>query len=91
MSDITAQEWSSRAGQYLRQLEARCSDQDLFCIGYLIPQVELVEVTYGDHVGDIDDWLATFIEYVEDCLSKDGVAADDASRIREISNQLAGV
>lgn len=88
MSDLTAQAWSEQTIARLHALEARCSDEDLFCVGYLIPPVELVEVEYGNDVGSAQQWQSRLATFVESCLSKDRVGEGDASRIREIVSDL---
>lgn len=89
MSDLTASAWSASTVEKLRHLEETCPDNDLFCVGYLIPQVELVEIEYAEEAGSLSDWQARFQSYVEGCLIKDGVTGDDRSRILELTEAVS--
>lgn len=88
MSDLTAEHWATETLAKLHAMEASCSDTDLFCVGYLIPQVELVEVEFGQEPGTAEQWQARYQEYVERCLQSDRMGDDDVSRIREIVREL---
>lgn len=88
MSDLTAAEWAQNAKNQLTDLEKRCSDDDLFCVGYLIPQVELVEVEFFEHEGSFEDWQYTFNEFVEKSLKQDSMTERDAGRIRLIIEEM---
>lgn len=88
MSDLTAARWSELTLAKLHELEASCSDDDLFCVGYLIPPVELLEVELAEATGTSEQWKDRFENFVEQCLSTDQVGDADAARIRDIVTQL---
>lgn len=90
MSDITAKAWSEMAMKKLLTLEQTCADDDLFCVGYLIPQVELVEVSQTDSLASKEQWHQWLTDFVDDCIANDTVNEADATRIREIASGLTG-
>jgi hypothetical protein len=85
MSDLTAFVWAEQMLDKLRDFERTCEDSDLFCVGYLIPQVELLEVAKGHEKANAAQWQQWFEDYVNECLEKDGVSSEDANRIRDIA------
>jgi len=88
MSDLTALVWSESTVEQLRRFEDSCEDSDLFCVGYLIPLVQLLEVERESLIAGTAKWLQWFTEYVEQCLRDDKMHDDDANRIRTIILEL---
>lgn len=84
MSDLTAAEWAANKLQYLHALEASCTDSDLFCVGYLIPQVELIETENHDVVAELAIWDAHFSEFVKGNMESDAVNEQDKARIEQL-------
>ncbi len=89
MSDLSATQWSETVLQTLRQFELQCPDDDLFCVGYVIPQVELLEMNRHDQSAEPEQWQVWLAEFVEGCMAVDQVSDQDATRIREIVASLA--
>ncbi|MDN3648515.1 hypothetical protein QWZ13_06280 [Reinekea marina] len=88
MSNLTAQDWSESAINVLRVKEQNCAETDLFCIGYLIPQVELLEVELIDKQASADWWQQQFIEFVRGNMSADKMQADDERTIEQLMADL---
>jgi hypothetical protein len=84
MSNLTASAWAEQVLEKLRLIEQNCEDSDLFCVGYLIPQVELLEVANQQQRVSAERWFEWFESFVGECLKDDGVGVEDAARIREI-------
>ena len=89
MSNLTASAWAEQVLEKLRLIEQNCEDSDLFCVGYLIPQVELLEVANQQQVKNAAQWFERFERFVGKCLMEDGVGQNDATRIREIAVEAA--
>ena len=89
VSELSAHDWSALTVAKLRLLESKCVDSDLFCVGYLIPLVELVELEHTHEAGPIAQWHQRYRAFVDTCLSTDKIQADDATRITELVNGLA--
>ena len=88
MSNLTVQDWSESAINVLRVKEQNCAETDLFCIGYLIPQVELLEVELIDKQASADWWQQQFIEFVRGNMSADKMQADDERTIEQLMADL---
>ncbi|MBU2864889.1 hypothetical protein KO489_13605 [Reinekea forsetii] len=88
MSNLTAQNWSESAIRVLRAKEQNCAETDLFCIGYLIPQVELLEVELSGQQASADWWQQQFIEFVRGNMSADKMQADDERTIEQLLANL---
>jgi hypothetical protein len=89
MSNLTALAWAEQVLAKLRRIEQSCEDSDLFCVGYLIPQVELLEVANAHLQGSAEQWFEWFERFVSNCLNEDGVGVEDATRIREIATEAS--
>lgn len=87
MSDLTAAEWAAEKLQRLHELEANCADTDLFCVGYVIPQVELIETENDDAIASQDIWDAHLVEFVASNIQKDSISSEDSARIRQIMEE----
>ncbi len=85
MSNLTANAWASKTLEKLRVMERECVDTDLFCVGYLIPLVELVELEYSSEVESPDQWYQWYSSYLEHCLELDNIDDDDTTRLRIIA------
>ena len=88
MSNLSAQTWSELMVKQLRKLEDTCTDDDLFCVGYLIPLVELVEVGHADEQASLAQWQQRFNDFVQQCLGSDVIQESDATRIQELVTSL---
>ncbi|MEJ2043558.1 MAG: hypothetical protein P8X74_08885 [Reinekea sp.] len=84
MSDLTAEQWSRKTIAQLHDYERECPDIELFCVGYLIPPVELLETENGQCRTSALDWHQLYVDFVEQCMQQDQVAEDDQQRIRNI-------
>lgn len=71
-----------------RDFEQRCADEDLFCIGYLIPLVELLEVEMQDKAGTFDQWSEWYVEFTDQCMNADAMTGPDVERIRQIMDEV---
>lgn len=91
MSDITAAQWSSQTVAKLQEYEQACSDIDLFCVGYLIPPVEILETNHAERSGKAQRWHTLFVDFIEQCMMQDQLAEEDQRRIRIILNELEPV
>lgn len=91
MSNLTAEQWSSQTAKQLRQFELTCDESDLFCVGYLIPQVILVELSKGFEEASKAQWTQWLTEFVSDSMTEDKVAGSDAERIHELIRDVAAV
>ncbi len=88
MSDLTAENWSQQTTEKLRALEQTCEDADLFCIGYIIPQVELVEMANADAIGVEEAWFDALDDYLDESIEKDRLTEPDQNRVREIIQSI---
>jgi hypothetical protein len=88
MSDLKASQWSQQVVEILRRIESTCPDEDLFCVGYLIPQVELVEMAKETALATKEQWHDWFEGYVEQCLEADNVAESDVVRIQQLIEEV---
>jgi hypothetical protein len=88
MSDITAHAWSQEAVAHLREIEQGCADEDLFCVGYLIPQVELVEVKYSDQHAQASQWRDRLLEFVQENIAADRLETNDVRTVEKLIAQL---
>lgn len=84
MSDITAHVWSKEAVAHLRDMEQRCADEDLFCVGYLIPQVELVEVKYSDQSAQASQWRERLFDFVQENIAADQLEVSDVQTVEKL-------
>ncbi len=89
MSNLNAHEWSELTVKKLRQFEDKCEDEDLFCVGYLIPLVEIVELENKSEQLSLQVWHDRYLGYVSDCLATDAIVDNDATRIQAIVASLA--
>jgi len=89
MSNLTAVEWSGERVKVLQKFEDVCNDDDLFCVGYLIPMVQLLEVEYEQELGTKQEWNEEYFNFVDNCLEKDKVTGKDRSRILEILEETS--
>jgi hypothetical protein len=89
VSDLTSGQWAAGVLAKLRSIEATCSDEDLFCVAYLIPQVELLESLNENSLAPADEWQAVYGAYVEQSMTEDQMTGRDVDRIREILTQTA--
>jgi hypothetical protein len=88
MSNLTAHAWSVEAVAHLRAVEQQCADEDLFCVGYLIPQVELVELKYADQCVAVDQWREWLFEFVHKNIATDKLQSDDVQCIKKLIAEL---
>lgn len=84
MSDLTSGQWATLVLDKLRKFEATCDDADLFCVGYLIPQVELLESLNENAIAGEEEWQEVYQAYVEQSMADDQMAGQDMVRILEI-------
>ena len=89
MSELTSAQWSVKTTEQLRAYEQSCSDVELFCVGYLMPPVDLLEIEYAEHTDSLTGWNELYLAFVEECMAQDQMAADDQQRIVNIVRQLA--
>jgi hypothetical protein len=90
MSDLTSVQWSIKTTEQLQAYEQNCSDIELFCVGYLIPPVELLELEHADRVDSLHGWNQLYQEFVEQCMLQDKMSEDDQQRILRILQGLTG-
>ena len=88
MSNLTAHDWAVDALDQLKVAEQNCAEQDLFCVGYLIPQVVLVEVKYSDQSASPEQWQRWLIEYVQGNIVADKLQLDDSKSIEKLMAAL---
>ncbi|MFQ3228808.1 hypothetical protein [Reinekea sp.] len=88
MSDLTAEAWSLAAVAQLRGIEQRCADEDLFCVGYLIPQVELVEIKFSGQDAQASLWRDRLSDFVHGNSVADGLEANDVQTVENLIAQL---
>ncbi len=88
MSDLTAAQWSKQTVAHLHEYEKDCADVDLFCVGYLIPPVELLELEHSQRSEIKEVWNQVYLEFVEQCMQEDQMKDDDCRRIRAIIKKL---
>jgi hypothetical protein len=88
MSYITAEVWAAKISNQLRLIEQNCTDDELFCVGYLIPQVELLEVEFVAQKAESQDWDARFKDYVRANMQLDKLLQEDVARIEAIMSSL---
>lgn len=70
----------------LLTMESECAENDLFPLGYMIPQVELVleNADYDPEDVVAEDFDATFEEWMQHAFAQDSMSVDDRERIAEL-------
>lgn len=84
MPDLSAAQWSKTAIAALHKFEQQCQDLDLFCVGYLIPQVELVAQAYEDCSDTQMAWRECLLDYVTQSIEQDQLDEADQQRVFNI-------
>lgn len=77
--------------QTLLVMESEAPDEDLFALGYMIPQVELVQemAEYDPARVSAEDFDATYGQWLESTFAEDGMSPDDRARIEELWHSAA--
>ncbi|WP_161598988.1 YfcL family protein [Aidingimonas lacisalsi] len=72
--------------QALVVMEQQADDDDLFALGYLIPQVPLVMemVEYDPENVLAEDFDDVFLEWLNDAFTNDAMSQDDQHHIRRL-------
>ncbi|MFC0338571.1 YfcL protein [Kushneria avicenniae] len=67
-------------------MESEAPDDDLFALGYMIPQIELVQemAHYDPEDVTAEDFDATYRQWLESTFMEDAMEADDRRRIEEL-------
>lgn len=90
---MTAQEYAQRCQAHLQMLETEVEDEQLFNVGYIIPQVSLLEEYWHQH--GVDESAEVFFnslkQTVEDAEEQDQVAEQDRIVNHQILDQLGGL
>lgn len=70
----------------LLAMESEAPDEDLFALGYMIPQVELVQemAEYDPAQVSAEDFDVTYAQWLESTFLEDGMSPDDRARIEEL-------
>ena len=70
----------------LLAMESEAPDEDLFALGYMIPQIELVQemAQYDASEVTADDFDATYRQWLESTFMEDAMESDDRQRIEEL-------
>ncbi|REC96287.1 YfcL family protein [Kushneria indalinina] len=70
----------------LLAMESEAPDNDLFALGYMIPQIELVQEMAQYDPEDVtgEDFDATYRQWLESTFMEDAMASDDRQRIEEL-------
>jgi len=72
-----------RIKAFLLQEESQCHEDDLFALGYMIPQIEIVldHAEYdprGVHAEDFDE---TYREWLQHSFAQDSMSVDDREHV----------
>ncbi|MFC0268456.1 YfcL family protein [Kushneria aurantia] len=83
------QQRAERIRTTLLAMEGEAPDDDLFALGYMIPQVELVleMAEYDPQQVDADTFDATYRDWLEHTFSEDGMSCEDRQRIEALWQQ----
>lgn len=75
--------------QALLGMERQAGDDQLFALGYLIPQVPLVMemVEYDPHQVVAEDFDAIFLEWLDGTFAQDSMSQADQDDIRQLWEQ----
>lgn len=75
----------------LLAMESEAPDEDLFALGYMIPQVELVQemAEYDPSQVNAEDFDITYGQWLERTFAEDGMSPDDRARIEELWHSAA--
>ncbi|WP_456267344.1 hypothetical protein M1D97_08645 [Kushneria sp. AK178] len=67
-------------------MESEAPDDDLFALGYMIPQIELVQEMAQYDPEDVtgEDFDTTYRQWLESTFTEDAMASDDRRRIEEL-------
>ncbi|ART64482.1 YfcL family protein [Kushneria marisflavi] len=70
----------------LLAMESEAPDEDLFALGYMIPQIELVQemAQYEPLEVTAEDFDVTYRQWLETTFMEDGMESDDRQRIDEL-------
>ena len=70
----------------LLAMESEAPDEDLFALGYMIPQIELVQemAQYDASEVTAEDFDATYRQWLESTFMADAMESDDRQRIEEL-------
>ncbi|WP_299261984.1 hypothetical protein [uncultured Kushneria sp.] len=70
----------------LLAMESEAPDEDLFALGYMIPQIELVQemAQYDASEVTAEDFDATYRQWLESTFMEDAMESDDRQRIEEL-------
>lgn len=70
----------------LLAMESEAPDEDLFALGYMIPQIELVQemAQYEPSEVTAEDFDVTYRQWLETTFMEDGMESDDRQRIDEL-------
>ncbi len=72
-------------------METEAADEDLFALGYMIPQIELVQEMAQYEPDDVtaEDFDVTYRQWLESTFMEDGMEGDDRQRIEELWQSAA--
>lgn len=75
--------------QTLLHMEQEAAEEDLFALGYMIPQIALVmELADYDPTDVIaEDFDATYWQWLESAFAEDSMTVEDRARIEELWNR----
>ncbi|WP_438767286.1 hypothetical protein [Kushneria sp. TE3] len=70
----------------LLAMESEAPDEDLFALGYMIPQIELVQemAQYDPETVTAEDFDATYRQWLESTFMEDAMESDDRQRIEQL-------
>ncbi|SHE90019.1 YfcL protein [Modicisalibacter ilicicola DSM 19980] len=70
----------------LLDMERDAAEEDLFAIGYMIPQIGLVleMAEYDPSEVEAEDFDATYWQWLESTFAEDGMSDEDRSRIEQL-------
>lgn len=70
----------------LLAMESEAPEEDLFALGYMIPQIELVQemAQYDPEDVTSEDFDTTYRQWLESTFMEDAMESDDRQRIEEL-------